>query len=374
MTQTKKQDRSNPPTRPFKRLWCDEKTILQLPNCTLRVYLAHRLHEDPSGQSWPTIPLIQAETGLSANAIDDARAWLKKHGWLVFTGWYRRNIPKYRTAIGTIPKSQEKRGGNTQPTPKIGVGHTKAATPNNGGRSDPTNPKQRPRPTPIFAPRPTPNNGVAATPNFGVRKDIHKVDSGSRTIEGKDSPSDKSILLNQSPVQHLKDSSKEALDVAMALYRESNPAYAKLANSLIPDEDRKALDGPILNEAVQVALEICMVLGENLGTKDRPRSDWMAFYVRLKTANPTITVKHACDIVTRIINQGETLEPCIALEDFAKLANASQDEHVKACACGCPTGPAMGAWMCDVCEGFNTGEGVSEAAQASAANTTEVTV
>jgi len=348
------------------------------------------LHEDAySGESWITIPLIQAETGLTRNAIDDARAWLKKHGWLVFTGWYRRNIPKYRTTIGTVPKTHEKRGGNTRPTPKIGVGHTKAATPNNGvGQTRPT--PESTRDQPQSASRPTPEIGVLPTPKNGVRKENHKVDIEEEP-EGEGVPGAKDVLSNpNSPVKPGKDqlldnntipplgkeedlkrrngttTPAQSLDEAMALYRESNPAYAKLANSLIPDEESKALDDVILSEAVQVAVAICNTLGESVGTKDNPQPVWATFYVRLKAAcGPTVTVPQIYATVKQLTDRGVKIHPGLSAVDFANLANAPEpdnDEPVKECVhCWCVTGPAAGEWKCFLCEQWNTGEATQSA-------------
>src|SRR5207237_6779728 len=116
---------------------------------------------------------------------------------------------------------------------------------------------------------------------------------------------------------------QESLDAAMALYRESNPAYAKLANSLIPDEESKALDDVILSEAVQVAVAICNTLGESVGAKDNPQPAWATFYVRLKAAcGSTVTVQSVCDIVQQLTDRGVKIHPGMSAEEFANLANA----------------------------------------------------
>lgn len=68
---------------PYKRLPVGFRDHLwELKGARLAVWLAHLLHSNREGISWPGLELLEKETGLDRKAIFRARRWLQEHGWL----------------------------------------------------------------------------------------------------------------------------------------------------------------------------------------------------------------------------------------------------------------------------------------------------
>ena len=56
--------------------------LWELKGARLPVWLAHYLHSNREGISWPGLELLEKETGLDRKAIFRARRWLRERGWL----------------------------------------------------------------------------------------------------------------------------------------------------------------------------------------------------------------------------------------------------------------------------------------------------
>jgi Helix-turn-helix domain len=95
---------------------------LKLPGSALKVYLCHFLHENGKNQSWPSIETICEDTGLSWNTVVTWRAWLLKHGWLVYTGKVKapKNGGAYPVPIVNRPTQNLGTQSLDLPYPKFG--------------------------------------------------------------------------------------------------------------------------------------------------------------------------------------------------------------------------------------------------------------
>ena len=96
----------------------------ELSGARLHVWLAHWLHADKQGLSWPSLDLLVKETGVSRHWIIQQRAWLRKRGWLKRASGEQPRQANNRFASARyyvqIPKvtdsvTEKRRNGDSEP-------------------------------------------------------------------------------------------------------------------------------------------------------------------------------------------------------------------------------------------------------------------
>jgi hypothetical protein len=115
--------------------------ISELSGSQLKVWLAHRCREGKKGESFPSIERLAQDTGICADAVKDARKWLRENGWLTSSGQKRTgrglfSIPIEHTTIPDI------RSGKTPP-PCSGKTPPPSVVVKNGSGKTP--PRSRPK-------------------------------------------------------------------------------------------------------------------------------------------------------------------------------------------------------------------------------------
>jgi hypothetical protein len=112
--------------------WAD---IFLVPPAPFKVWMFHYWMEGENNCSWPTVPTIMKECGLSKNTVQGARRWLIENGWLKLVGFTDFGVPKYKVKrgaipeIGTPPQNLGVPENGLPPIPEIGTTPTPKSVP-----------------------------------------------------------------------------------------------------------------------------------------------------------------------------------------------------------------------------------------------------
>jgi len=111
-------------SRPFKKFYCDDEAIFQLPGIAFKIWMYHYKREGKARESWPSVPTICNALKISENTLFKWRKYLIENGWLEKVGNRHRldgefTVPVFKVKRGTVPQNLGDGEGNR--TPKLGV-------------------------------------------------------------------------------------------------------------------------------------------------------------------------------------------------------------------------------------------------------------
>jgi Helix-turn-helix domain len=122
---------SKPPSRPFKKFYCDDKEVFKLPGIPFKIWMYHYAREGKERKSWPTVETICEALDINPKTLNRWRKYLIANGWLQKVGDRRRedgeySVPIFKVRRGTVPHN-------------LGDGRKRNRAPKNGVPTDTNN-------------------------------------------------------------------------------------------------------------------------------------------------------------------------------------------------------------------------------------------